>query len=573
MTVVWRWLSRWEHVRRWHWPRGWLRRGALGLLAAALVALYIWAAIIGHAPARVASNYVPLDWVGYPGVLLKVVHPAYVGPRDTDAAAQPITLIARASSAEQAVPLTLVITLPDDALSLVDRSGAHVAGQVTITPGFPGEAPHDVWLAHGGTQVGMRLLGSHHVPITLAMVTGDKVVTISDLTFLVAADSAARQQFRRVARVGTIVLPLVVLIVALAVFALSRWHQRQHHAHLTQERLLAGRYAQLRSHIKLEQWTEARQELESIQSLQPAYRDVAQLDSLVSSAESASWRREQLYSSGLEAYRRRDWAAAAQAFATLEDETPYYREVRFLRRTAALYADLRSRDRSMRVEAARQLGQVGDLVDTTPLIDALGDRSALVADAAEEALRQIGASVADDLIGALKHPSGAVRGRAFHLLQQMGRAVHERLLAGLHSNDVQVTRGVARLLAHMGAREELARALLWIEPQHHDSVGRALARESVAAVPVLTDVLFEAPPERRQGIINVFASLLDQEEVQVRVAEVLRATRDPRHRALLQRVLRAAGGQTVADAAEHEGDSAPTSGSALRWLRRIDKGQ
>ena len=52
-------------------------------------------------------------------------------------------------------------------------------------------------------------------------------------------------------------------------------------------------------------------------------------------------------------------------------------------------------------------------------------------------------------------------------------------------------------------------------------------------------MLFEAPQNDGKRHIT-FASLLDQEEVQVQ-AEVLRATRDPRHRALLQRV-RAAGG-------------------------------
>ncbi len=542
-------------------------------VATALVALYLWAAVIGYAPTRIASPYVPLDQMGYPGVALKVVHPAYLGPSNTGPLAQPISLVARASSAAHAVPVTLAIALPDDALALVDRSGAHVSGRLTLTPGFPEETPRDVWLAYGGTQVGMRLMGSHRVTITPAIVSDGAVVAVSDLTFVVAADSPARQMFRRVARTGTIALPLVVLMVGIVVFMLSQWHQRQRQVRLAQERLLAGRYAELRSHIKLEQWSEARQEIESIQALQPVYRDVGQLDSLVSSAESASWRREQLYSSGLEAYRQRDWAAAAQAFATLEDETPYYREVRFLRRTAALYADLRSRDRSMRVEAARQLGQVGDLVDTAPLIDSLGDRSDQVADAAEEALRQIGAQVADDLIGALKHTNGAVRGRAFRLLQQMGRSVYERLLAGLHSNDLQVTRGVARLLAHLGAREELAKALLWLDPQHHDGVGRALARESVAAVPVITEVLFSAPPERRQVIINVYAGLLDQEEVQVRVEELLRGTRDARHRALLQRVLRAAAGQQGGDTEAQESETTSLSGSGPRWLRRIDKGQ
>jgi len=225
--------------------------------------------------------------------------------------------------------------------------------------------------------------------------------------------------------------------------------------------------------------------------------------------------------------------------------------------------------------AAKQLGQVGDLVDTAPLIDALGDKSDDVAEAAAEAFRQIGPQAADDLIGALRHSRSAVRRRAYDLLQQMGRSVYDRLLAGLHSADPQVTRSVARLLAHLGARDELAKALLWIDPQHHDGIQQAFACEGVAAVAPLTDVLFAAPPERRQGVINVLAGLLDQEDVRLRVEELMRSTHDMRQRALLQRVTKAAPAEESSAEPDEpeEADRPAPHGPPMRWLRRLDKGQ
>ena len=136
---------------------------------------------------------------------------------------------------------------------------------------------------------------------------------------------------------------------------------------------LTSAYEQLQEHYKAQRWAEARQAIESIRAIAPGYRDVPLLDTRVREEEAASWRREHLFHEGVEAYRQRNWRAAAHVFAVIEREDPYYRDVRFLHRTAMLYADLRSRDRSRRVGAARQLGEVGDLVEWAPLLEALGD--------------------------------------------------------------------------------------------------------------------------------------------------------------------------------------------------------
>ncbi|MEN6479551.1 MAG: hypothetical protein ABFD20_07935 [Anaerolineales bacterium] len=575
METLQRLLVRLPLDRLWHAVQQWRHQVTAWVAALVLVAVYFWGASVAYAPLRLAGGYVPLDELGYPGVSIKVIHPTYIAPNDS-LPGRPITVFARADSAGvgdvTAQPVTLVLPLPDDSLALVDRTGTHVPGRLTLYPGFPVETPQDIWVTYGNTQTGARLVGRHIVRISPAIVTAEGVHSVPALAFSISVDSVGRNLFRRIARVTTPALPLLIGIIALTLWSVSRWQQRRQQVRLAQERLLAGRYAQLRSHIKLEQWESARQEIDAIQAIEPAYRDVSRLDGLVSSAETASWRREQLYTSGIEAYRQRNWPVAAQALATLEEENPYYREVRFLRRTAELYADLASRDRSVRIHAAEQLGQVGDLLDTAPLIEALADSSSEVADAAERAFRQIGPRSADDLIGALKHSRPAVRRRAYRLLQGMGRSVYERLLGGLHSTDPQITRTVARLLADLGALEELAKALLWLEPEHHDGIRRALAHEGAAAVAPLAAVLYEAPPERRQAVINVLAGLLDQEEVQLRVEELLRVERDPRHRALLQRIQHAAEHDAEQTASEPPDERPETPNTPLRWFRRLDKG-
>ncbi len=561
--------------------RQWLaarrHRVLIGAIVLVALLLYIATAVYGNAPLRKAGPVVSLDGAGYPGVSLKIVHPTFIGPDSVSMQAKPITIMTRADSLAAVDAVTLIVAPPDDTLTLVDGSGTHISGRVTIEPGFPEWRPYDLWVANGNTQATSGLLGQRRVELTPAVMTINGVVTLPEASFTIIVDGPLAQTARRAARVWSLVFPLLVILAALTIWLAERWKRRSHSLRLEQERLLAGRYAQLRSHIKLEQWDAARHEIEAIQSVQPEYRDITRLEALVSTAETATWRREQLYATGLAAYRQRQWPAAAQAFAAVEQENPYYREAAFLKRTSELYADLASRDRSVRVSAAQELGRVGDLVDMAPLVVALGDKNEEVAQAAEQAFMQIGPRAADDLIGALKHSDPVVRRRAYGLLEQMGQDIHERLLAGLHSSDPTVTHSVARLLARLGARDELAHSLLWIEAKHHEGIGRALASEHVGAVQPLVQVLYEAPPERRQGIINVLSSLLEDEDVRIRTEELFRATKDQKQRALLQRVIRMADQApaepaTPAMAVEEQAGQNPPN-SPMRWLRRLDKGQ
>jgi len=219
------------------------------------------------------------------------------------------------------------------------------------------------------------------------------------------------------------------------------------------------------------------------------------------------------------------------------------------------------------VEAAHALGEIADLVDYGPLIEALGDRSEAVAQAAQQAFRQIGiqsfdalisalAHKFDALISALAHKKPAVRQGAYELIRDMGHEVREDLLTALHSANPRITRPVASLLAHLGAREELAQALLWSAPEHHEGIVAALQQEGIAATGALVTALREAPPSRRQTIINALAALKATTDISRRLEEALRATKNPKERMLLQRALDAAPspfvGQTDADAGSHQ---------------------
>jgi len=514
--------------------------------------------IVGTAakPDRHASKVIALDDAGLPGITLQITYPTTLSP-DADLE-HPLLVTARvqARDAEAVAPFTLVFPLPDASLAFVGPKGNHLPGTIEVVPGYPTATPYDLWLAHEGTQVRATLFSPHSVTIVPIVQHDGGQAKLPELTMRIQLVSSGAHAFHEAAvALARHMLPAsIAIFLVAATIALVGYLQR--YRRCERERILAERYRQLRESVRLEQWRAARTLLEEIRRERPAYRDVNRIDAIVSAAETATWRRGQLYRAGVRAYRERDWPKAVNAFHTIEQETPYYRDVAFLRRTAALYADLASRDRSRRVEAAHALGEIADLVDYGPLIEALGDRSEAVAQAAQQAFRQIGIQSFDALISALAHKKPAVRQGAYELIRDMGHEVREDLLTALHSANPRITRPVASLLAHLGAREELAQALLWSAPEHHEGIVAALQQEGIAATGALVTALREAPPSRRQTIINALAALKATTDISRRLEEALRATKNPKERMLLQRALDAAPspfvGQTDADAGSHQ---------------------
>jgi len=505
---------------------------------AALITVSWFVRLAGSSLYRVQGP-VPMDAYGLAGVEMTVVYPTRLSVEQTDAEPARITAYARALSPEAVRSYELVLSLPDHATGFVDAAGSYTPGRLTITPGYPDMAPYDLRIAHRNTPLRGQLLRPYWVRVLPMLRTDRGYTSVPELAFRVALESrfiyAARAFAVAASNVGMpyFVIGLIVLTALLAWQRLQRWR------HVARERQLADTYLQLREDIRLERWADARRRLEQISSVYPRYRDIEHLDVLVGKAETVAWRREQLYGGGVRAYRGRNWSEAVQYLSELESETPYFRDVPFLRRTAALYADLGSRDRSRRAAAARELGEVADLLDASPLVRALGDKSAQVADAAEAALRVIGPDALDVLLGGLIHESPAVRERSQRLIEGFGHEARDRLIGALRSSEPRITRQVAPLLARLGARKELAEALLWVGPEHQEAIVAALLNEGAASCDVLVQALFKAPPDRQQTLVNALAALKDEEDLDRHLHNLLRTNKDAERKELLQRVLKA----------------------------------
>ncbi len=522
-------------------PGDWQPRNValVALLCLAIFATVSWGARLALAPARRAGPHVRLDSYGYPGIELSIVYPVRISSNDGSPETSILTVYARADAPSPADTLELVLPLPDESLAFVDTQGLPVPGRLRITPGYPDAIPYSLLLRHANTQLQPSLLFARMVRVMPMLHTPEGIVEVPELAFRTSLESPLGQSLRLVVNWLSGWGLLIAAILAAMAPAWAWAHQAQKHRFLAREQQLSALYTRLRDEIKVENWSDARARVEEIRLLAPSYRDLDRLDTLISTAETAAWRREQLYSSGLRAYRERDWPTAVGAFQRVEQETPYYRDVRFLRRTAALYADLRSRDRSLRVRAARELGEVADLIDMLPLLQALGDRSREVAEAAEASFARIGMAAADTLVAGLTAESLPVREASFRLLQSFGQNARETLQGALHSPDVRITSAAARLLRNLGATEELAEALLWSGPEHHAGIVAALVQEGQAACEILVDTLLQAPPGREQTLIAALGALKTRVDISRYLETRLRSASDPRAKDLLQRALKA----------------------------------
>lgn len=535
-----------------HWvsrPRTWLggRQGKVILALAVLLIIVAvsWSIRAAVVPSHRAGAPVPLDGYDLPGIELSVVYPVRVPYRGVGTERAVLTVYARASEAEAVQPLELVLPLPDTTVAFVGADGLPVPGRLAVVPGYPDALPYSLVIVHADTQMQPSLFASRTVRITPLLRTDVGTVTVTELSFRTAVESRFGHALRSiVVWLAGWGLPVGVAVILVA--ALWRvWYNAGLRRRQSREQRLSALYTRLRDEVKVENWPAARERVEELRLVAPAYRDLDRLDTMISTAETSTWRREQLYNSGLEAYRQRDWPAAVQAFAAIEEETPYYRDVRFLRRTAALGADLRSRDRSLRARAAVEMGEVADLLDMTPLLRALGDPSKEVAEAAEASFARIGEGAFDALIEGLSADRLAVRERSCRLLRGMGQGIRDRLLSALHSPDPRVTAPVAGLLEGLGARDALARALLYTSTEHHQGIIDALLSEDMGAAEALVDALLAAPEGREGVILRAIAALRARVDIDRYLDSRLRAAPDQGARQRIQKALRAPAEQFV----------------------------
>jgi len=506
-----------------------------GTLVLVLVFGVSWFVGLASTPARRVGDPVSLTPHGIPDVELQIVHPALLSAQESGIDAVPITVLARALTPNATEALDLVFVPSAAALAFVDSTGSRVPGRMSIVPGHPDALPHDLNVAHGNTQLRARVLRPYRVNIEPQLRVADQTIALSDLAFAIRLESRWRHSIRLSAESFSAAAVPYVLFGSVLVAILWGWRYVDRRRDIEREKDLSSTYRRVRENIRLEQWPDARQGIDRIREVRPSYRDTDQLDTLVSAAESAAWRREQLYRVGLKAYQSRDWPSACQAFFTVEQETPYFHDVRFFRRTASLYADLTSRDRSLRVQAARELGQIADLIDMVPLLNALGDPSEGVAQATEQAFQEIGIQAFDTLLSGLCHRSPRVRTRAYGLIEGYGQSARDLLIGALRSSDPQITQAVARLLMTLGSRAQVAQSLLRLPHEHWEGIASALVSEGIASVTLVLDLLLQAPSERQQLLIDVIAAIKVDTNIDRRLADAVRAARDPQVKDLLQR--------------------------------------
>ncbi len=521
------------------------------LLALAVLFTLSWFGHFVLAPVRRAGPTVDLTPYGVSDVVLRLTYPTRLEEEHRGSDASFIAVFARARSSEDVRSFSLIFDLSDESVAFVDAEGRHVPGRLDIVPGYPQALPYDLRIAHANTQLRGGLLRAYGVDVTPMILVEGEAGPVPELFFRIRLQSRLERALRAFTlSFFRVVMPVFLLALVLAV-ALLVWHSEEKRRRLERGKRLSALYVQLRGQIKLEQWEEARETIDEIRLLEPHYRDIDSLDTRVSAAETATWRRERLYEVGVKAYKARNWPVAIKHFSAIEEEEPYYRSVRFLRRTATLYADLRSRDRSLRLAAAQALGDVADLVDMVPLLEALGDHSEKVADATEASFERIGFSALDVLLKGLAHESSAVRERSRRLIRSQGQEAKSHLLGALRSSDPKVTEQVASLLIDLGAREELGQALLWIGPRHKRGIVKALLSEGVGVCDVLIDMLLKAPSERRQIVLKVLAALKAEADIRRHLERALRSTEEPEKKRLLRRALK------LSPASFHVSDDAP----------------
>jgi len=543
---------------------------ALGLFA--LLVLFAVFVRVGDAPLRRVGDDVDLASYGIEGVHLHMIYPTRLEPF-SDGQIETVTVMARADDAAWDRAISVVLPLSDDSVAYVDGEGMRVPGRLEITPGYPEALPHELRVLHARTQLRGGLLGRHMVSVEPRVLVDGTWVAVPELSFRLALEAPWLRTMRRVASfLAGAGLPALLILAAMLVVVLA-WGRLRQRRRLAQEQQLAGRYRQLREHVRLSEWGQARSELEDIRTVDAGYRDLPQLELMVNAAESRSWRLEQLYEAGWAAYKRRDWPEAIHALRAVEDEAPYYRNVAFLQRTAALYADLASRDRSRRLAAAQTLGQVGDLLDMMPLLYALGDPSEQVAEAASDSIEAIGLGAVDTLLAGLSLDAPQVRQRSYNLLRSFGQEAKASLVGALRSSDPRVTASAAKLLANLGALEALVYALGVVSEPHQSGIAEALLSEGLATCRPMVNALLSCPPEKRDLYVRLLVALRHREPVDRHLEELLRSTREARHKVLLKRVLAGEPEPFTADMGSAPRSHPPaieaTPGSAPATRRRL----
>ena len=195
------------------------------------------------------------------------------------------------------------------------------------------------------------------------------------------------------------------------------------------------------------------------------------------------------------------------ALLTSAYAAPDQRTVRAVR---AAIANLKSRSRKMRVDAAYQLGRYGSAAKAgvPHLAKALGDEYWDVRSCAAQSLGKIGPVGIPGLVKSLKNRDVTVRIGICEVLQKkkMLRGIEphaKSLIVVLSDPEAEVRRAGVALFSAMGAGgvDALLLALAASKPEARSAAAEALGRAGVGSVPLLSEALDKQKSARvREGV-------------------------------------------------------------------------
>ena len=516
-----------------------------------VVLVVVWIVLVANAlifaviaPSNQVIGPVELSDYPSPGVTVEMVLPQRLETWNTTDAAQVLTLYVTPHRPD-VEGVSLVFALGDRSVVLTDVNGQILSGPIEVSFQYPAEMILPLYVATAATGEGSGLLSFHTVSLNLYTLRDGVQTPVDGLGTQIALSSRLGSALRRVNDFLTrIALPIMAILTPFVL--LGNWWAKRRQRQTDAQKALDARYVFIRELVDAGQIVRAREAAALLRREAPNYARIDHLDEFLSTLGSAELTASSVVSSntestldeGIKAYKARDWELACGLLHTAQATDEYNPHLQFLYRTSCLYLALSGRDRSKRIAALRELGEIGDLVDLVPIVDALDDANSTVAKAAEETLLAIGPVAFDALARGLKNPSQSIKRRSRNVLASLGQDIREQLLSLLHTRDAELVAIASELLIGLGAREQLADALLWADPTVLDGIVRALVSDEIVALQPLLDVLLRAPSERQPYVLAAIGELKKHVNIDRRIEDMQRSVRDGEKRNLLGRALR-----------------------------------
>ena len=185
----------------------------------------------------------------------------------------------------------------------------------------------------------------------------------------------------------------------------------------------------------------------------------------------------------------------------------------------ALVRAVNAPDWSVRMDAAKSLGELGDVRAVEPLIECLEDEDEDVRSIAAEALGKIGdAKAIEPLIKALNDDKRAVRSAAAEALGRIGKPGVEQLVQALKDKSARVRLGAAEALGKLRDVRTIEPLIQALEDDNLDvrwSAAEALSKIGKPAVePLIKKLSTTEDRDVRWSIVEVLGGIEDRKAVE-----------------------------------------------------------